>query len=278
MAVAVLLPVYRGDDAEHFALALDSISAQSGCTDEVRIYLGIDGPLDPAMEQVIRDRRDALYRVVRSEQNVGPTEILNRLIGALGDERLVFRMDADDIALPERMARQIDFMDRHPDIDILGTAMEEFDSVTGETVVRTHPTDPEVMRTSICFANPLAHPTVCIRPRVLEATRGYPPTRNQDLALWFEALAHGFRISNLPEPLLRLRVSHEFFHRRRTVQRAWPEFMIYMRGIRRLHGLTWRYIYPVARLVFRLASPGFARHIYRSGLRNRHVERGGRLV
>lgn len=278
MAIAVLLPVYRGDTAEHFEQALMSILSQSDCPDEIRVYLGIDGPLDSSLERIIEAHQGNLYRIVRSRENVGPTEILNRLIQKLGGERLIFRMDADDISLPGRLRKQIEFMDQNPEIHILGTAIEVFDTDSGESTLRTYPTDPEVMCKYICFASPLAHPTVCMRPEVLKIVDGYPNIRGQDLALWIEALSHGFKISNLDEPLLRLRVSPSFFKRRRSAVRALPEFRLFVKGVWKLHGISWRYIFPFARFIFRLTPIAFAGYIYKSKLRNRHTAHGRRLV
>ncbi len=269
MAVAVLLPVYGGDSAELFEQALISIENQVDLSESVHVYLGVDGALPGGLEQVIDDHLPLFHKIVRHRLNVGPSENLNSLWREVGDEWLVFRMDADDYAAPSRFCSQIDFMRTHPDIHILGSAIEEHNYETGLVTLRRYPSDPGEMKRAIAFANPLAHPAVCIRPEVLTAFGGYPSVRNQDLALWFKALEHGFRISNLSEPLLRMHVSRSFFERRNSLRRAWPEFLIYLHGIWRLHGLNWRLVYPFARLMFRMLGAGTARVLYRSGLRNR---------
>lgn len=269
MSVAVLLPVYQGDNPDHFERALCSIEAQDGLTDAVRIYLGIDGPLPPDLEAVVTRHHSMIHRIVRHARHVGPTVNMNGLLDALEDERLVFRMDADDISLPGRFGKQIAFMDEHPDIAILGTTIEEIDEDSGTSIIRRFPSDPDSMKTAICTACPVAHPSVCIRPEVFRALGGYPNMRGQDIALWFEALRRGFRISNLQEPLLQLRVSGDFLKRRSWLVRALPEFRIYMRGIWQLHGITWRYILPIGRLALRLSGPRVSGWVYRSQLRNR---------
>lgn len=269
MSVAVLLPVYHGDRAPHFEAALNSITEQADCPDPIHVYLGIDGPLPAELEAVVERHAQHLHRIVRHEHHVGPTGNLNSLLTVLGDERLIFRMDADDISARHRFAQQIRCMDENPDISILGSAIEEFDDETGRRHIRTYPADPDHIRKSLCIACPLAHPAVCVRPEVFQTLGGYPDMRGQDIALWFEAVRRGYRISNLSEPLLRLRISHGFLERRSWMGRAWPEFKIYMRGIWRLHGVTWRYIYPIARLGLRLAGPRVAQLAYKSGIRNR---------
>ena len=272
MAIAVLFPVYYQDSAELFEKALQSVVKQDDCPEDIRIYLGVDGPLGTELEKVIQNNHADIYKLVRNPVHIGPAGILNKLIAELGNERLIFRMDADDISLPGRFRRQVEFMDANPDIHILGTSIEEYDTVNGECVLRTYPTDPEKIPKSICFASPVAHPSVCFRPDVLHVRGGYPDIRGQDLSLWFEALCQGFRISNLEEPFVRMNVSPSFYARRRSTVRMWPEFKIFMTGIWKLHGVTWRYIFPLARLMFRLTPSSFARFIYKSGLRNYHAK------
>ena len=55
MPFAVLIPVYHGEDPRLFASALDSIESQEVTDDEVRIYLGVDGPLGNPLEQIVSD-------------------------------------------------------------------------------------------------------------------------------------------------------------------------------------------------------------------------------
>jgi hypothetical protein len=250
-------------------MALKSVESEEIPTQKIHIYLAIDGPLTPELESVVSDHADRLHKIVRHPQHVGPSAAMNSLYLALDDEELIYRMDSDDLSLPGRFPNQYTYMTQHPDVHILGGAIEEFDLDTNETVIRQYPTDPDSIPKSICFASPIAHPTVCIRRDVLRATNGYPQIRGQDLALWFKALSLGFRIGNLPEPLVRMNVNDEFYRRRNTMRRSLPEFKIYMKGIWQLHGITWRYIYPLTRLLFRLTGTSFTRYIYKSNLRNR---------
>lgn len=268
MAVAVLIPAYRGDDAAHFDAALRSVETQEACPEDIHIYLGIDGPLPSELEDVVQWHRGQIHQLVRHADPIGPTRTLNSLIAILENERLVFRMDADDVSRPDRFRKQIAFMDQHPDIAILGTAVEEFDEQGTTTTIRRFPTESDRVPILICRACPVAHPSICMRPEVLRIMNGYPDIRGQDLALWFEALARGFRICNLDEALVMMRVSPSFYARRSDPVRMWPEFRIYVQGIWKLHGLTWRYVFPLARLAVRLSGPRLARRLYQSNFRN----------
>lgn len=116
---------------------------------------------------------------------------------------------------------------------------------------------------------PVAHPTVCFRRSVLQTLGGYPPTpMNEDVALWFECIAHGFKFGNLQEPLLDFTVSESFFKRRGS-KKAFGEFLVYTRGIWKIFGLTWKYIIPMIRLVFRLLPTSLQKQGYQSNFRRR---------
>lgn len=268
MPIAVLIPVYQAEEPALFDQALESIESQQVEANEIRIYLGIDGLLGSALGQVVAEHEPRLYKIVRHDNNIGPSRVLNSLYQVLEQEALIFRMDSDDVSLPGRFQKQIDFMAQHPEIDILGGAIEEHDVEKGQVNLRFYPQDPNGMTKAICKGNPVAHPTVCMRREVLDKLGGFPEVRNQDLALWIEALASGMKISNLGEPLVRMTISENFFKRRRSLKRSWPEIVLFTRAVWRLHGFSWRYIYPFSRLVFRLMSPEFHRRIYASRFRN----------
>lgn len=269
LPIATLICVYGGDAPEYFRAALQSTLDQSlrpGI--ESRIFLGVDGPIPDALEQVIQDYSDQLFVVERSNTNRGLANSLNALISRLTDEEFVFRMDADDLSLPDRYQAQLDYLTTHPEIDILGTAITEVDCVTGEERNVAFCRSPQDAIETIHRRVPVAHPTVCFRRRVLNTVGGYPPAgTNEDVALWFECLRVGFKFDNLKQAYLRFRIS-ETFWRRRSFRKARSEFMCYLRGIYALDGLfTTKFAYPMLRLMVRLAPVSVSRWIYRSTLR-----------
>jgi glycosyltransferase involved in cell wall biosynthesis len=267
--IATLIGVYAGDSPELFTTAMQSVCAQRLPSDVVsRIYLGVDGPVSEALEAVIAQFRDQVFIVHRSPRNQGLARTLNALIGQLTDEDFVFRMDADDEALPDRYRLQLDHMASHPDIDILGTAIIEVDCQTGEERHVAFAGGPQDAVQNIHRRVPVAHPTVCMRRSVLRIIGGYPVVgTNEDVAMWFACVRHGLRFDNLPQHLLRFRISTAFW-KRRSFDKARSEFWCYVRGIHALNGLlTWKYAYPVLRLSVRLAPTAVAKWAYRSSFR-----------
>ena len=191
------------------------------------------------------------------------------MIECLEDEEFVFKMDADDISFEKRFEKQIQYLQRYSDIDIVGTSVMEIDETRKEMFCRIYPQTPYSIRDYICKASPVAHPSVCFRRSVFNTVSGYPDRYvcNEDLALWFLCLRKGLVISNIETPLLYFRVTDSFYKRRR--RGALSEFAIYMRGIWSLRGLSVKLFYPFIRLIFRALPLRFVRSIYRSNLRNK---------
>jgi glycosyltransferase involved in cell wall biosynthesis len=269
LRIATLICVYRGDAPELFASALQSVLRQQLKQGVIsRIYLGVDGPVSAALETVIAQFRDHLFSVHRSTSNHGLARTLNALIARLADEDFVFRMDADDEALPDRYQLQLDHMESHPNVDILGTAITEVDGLTGEERKVSFSTGPKDAVRNIHRRVPVAHPTVCMRRRVLRIIGGYPVVgTNEDVAMWFACVRSGLQFDNLPQSLLRFHMSTDFW-KRRSLDKARSEFVCYVGGIHSLNGVfTWKYAFPVLRLLLRLAPTPIAKWAYRSSFR-----------
>lgn len=267
-AVAIIMATYRNDRADRLHAAMTSMVDQrelGSCV--ARVYLGVDGPVGAELDAVIAHWHAHPSVVVkRYDTNRGLGPILNDLIAALGDEPFVFRMDADDVSHPTRIARQLDHMLAQPDTDILGAAIVER-GVEGRNRVVNYPRDHDAIVEALYWRNPIAHPTVCFRRTVLDRTGGYPVQHlSEDLAMWFLCAERGFRFTNLAEPLLDFTVDANFLQRR-SVERAWREYLVWSRGVWALHGLSWRLAGPMARLAFRLAPRILREHGYASAIR-----------
>ena len=262
------MSIYANEDATSFGKALDSVLTQS-LPDKVsmRLYLGVDGPIGPELEKVIRLREGLIFKTSRSSYNIGLAATLNRLISTRSDEALFFRMDADDISLPGRFMAQLNYFESMPQTDILGTDIIELQTETGIRQLVKFCQGPEDARRMMAKRVPVAHPSVCIRARVFDKLGGYPNTRgNEDVAMWFECMKNGFIFDNVPSPLLLFTVGPNFW-KRRSHAKALSEFLCYVRGIWALDGMTWRFVYPVARLALRLSPAALSKWMYRTRLR-----------
>ena len=190
----------------------------------------------PALHVSFSSNADSRIRLHLQSRNSGVAAALQAGL-ALVRAPLVARMDADDIALPERLALQRAYMDAHPDVDVLGTAVELFQSgpngeanaaaasssasagastaaasassASSSSTLRviTHPQSPALVSWALPFYCPLASPTVMFRAASVRDAGGFSlgwPSA-EDLELWQRMARRGSRMANLPEVLLRLR-------------------------------------------------------------------------
>jgi glycosyltransferase involved in cell wall biosynthesis len=159
-----------------------------------------DGSTD-ATADVLAALRDPRLRVERRERQ-GLTRALNRAL-ELARAPLIARLDADDVALPERLERQRRYLDAHPDVGLLGTASREVDATGREVRVVRPPTDDTAIRRALIRANPFVHSSVIVRRSALDRVGAYDPSFPvaQDYDLWMR-LSRVTRLANLTEPLV----------------------------------------------------------------------------
>lgn len=268
IALAVIIATYYRDDPALLDTALRSVLDQQLPNDySVHIYLGIDGPLSVELEAVVERISPQIHRIVRSELNEGLAATLNKLIREIEDEAFVFRMDADDVSLPHRFQQQLDFLEKNPNIDIVGTDIIEWNRTTGHRRIVAFAFDHDEAVRKISRRVPVAHPTVCFRRRVFSAVQQYPAVSgNEDIAMWFQCLKNNLRFGNVHEPLLQFTIDEKFWARR-SFGKAFSEFKCYVRGIWHLNGFTWQYAFPIARLLVRLSPKWVSQFLYRTSAR-----------
>lgn len=272
MKISVLMSVYKAEKPEYLNRALQSVwDDQTHKPNE--IVLVADGPLTPDLDKIIDKWKEVLgasFILCRNEVNVGLTKSLNKgLKQASGD--FIARMDSDDISHPRRFELQHNFLQDNPKIDVVGGSLQEFNDENECLNIRHYPQNPKSIKKYICKASPLAHPTVMMRRRIFDSGLSYDERfrTSQDIALWYDVLDKGYNISNVSDITIYFRLAEDVF-KRRSREKAFNEFKIYMNGIYRLHGLfTFSYIYPISRLIFRLLPQSIIKRIYGSNLRRR---------
>jgi glycosyltransferase involved in cell wall biosynthesis len=164
--ISVIVAVYNG--ARFITECLDSLWQQTW-TDFECIVLD-DGSTDetPALLAAVTDPR---LRVLRNDVNQGVSAARNRAIAEARGEYLAI-LDADDLALPERFSRQVEFLDGHADHAIVGCFFE-LRSEAGNARAAARPVDDRAIRRSICLAIPFVHSGVMMRSSAFRETAGY---------------------------------------------------------------------------------------------------------
>lgn len=206
--ISVLMSVYN--DEKYLRKSVNSALEQSFSDFEFIII--DDGSTDKSLE-IVKSYKDPRIRIVRNKNNIGLTKSLNKGLQFAQGEYIA-RMDADDIALPDRLGKQIDFMDKNPGVGVLGTAIYVIDEagrlITKSRKPLTHP----CCVWNLLFRNSFYHPTVMIKKDLLLSVEGYSPQHKagQDRDLWIRVFDKT-KLANLKEPLLlhrkhRKQISH----------------------------------------------------------------------
>jgi len=207
--VSVLLPVRNA--ASTLAACLDSLAAQTLSDFEV---LAIDDGSADDSRQLLEARaaRDPRLRV-RSREPRGLPATLNEGL-SLARAPLIARMDADDVARPERFCAQVEHLDSHPAVGILGTRVELFAAGPLTRGMRAYVAwqnrlcDHAAIERELLVESPLTHPSVMLRRDLLERLGGYRDFEGpEDYDLWLRAHQDGIIFSKLPRRLLELRDS-----------------------------------------------------------------------
>lgn len=198
--VSVILPVYNGE--RFLKEAVDSILVQTFTDFELIIVddCSMDSTSLILTEYATRDTR---IRVMRQSRNMGIVEALNTGSHAATGQYIA-RMDVDDISLPERFERQVEYLNSHPDVGVLGTGVQLIDVLGKKQTIVTLPPDYIQIYWSLFFCNPIVHPTVMMRRDLFLRARGYRTGYPEDYDLW-RRMASLTRLANLPEVLLLLR-------------------------------------------------------------------------
>lgn len=214
--VTVLMSVHN--DRPFVAEAVRSILAQS--FEDFEFFIIDDASRDGSSD-VLRAIADPRVRLLTNAANQGLTRSLNiGLRAARG--RYVARMDGDDVSEPDRLARQVAFLEASPEVGVLGTGRVLIDERGG--VVANAPATCGRLRVlwKMLLGNALAHPTVMLRREVLERHRlRYDESFQtaQDYELWTRLLRHT-QADNLDAPLLRYRLRDGISRTRKAEQLA----------------------------------------------------------
>jgi hypothetical protein len=166
-----------------------------------------DGSTD-STQAILQSHTDARIKLV-NQPHQGLIASLNQGLAIAGGKYLA-RMDSDDIALPDRLSKQLTFLGAHPEIGILGTACQMIDAQGAVLGLGQWPIDDLGIRWASLLSSPFGHPTVIIRRDILVKNGlKYAEAfeRVEDYDLWTRMLNYT-RGGNLREPLLQYRV-HE---------------------------------------------------------------------
>ena len=198
--ISVIMPVYN---CERFlAIAIDSILLQTYTNFELII---IDDCSTDSTPKILESYKDSRVRAIRNAENLGVTKSLNLGV-SLSNGELMARMDADDISLPDRFKEQVEFMEKHTEIGVLGTQCLVIDDNGKITSNLRKPVKSEEIFYLFPYFCPIAHPSVMIRKEIfneIQYSSDLPCA--QDYDLWGKLL-YTAKFANLSDVFLHYRV------------------------------------------------------------------------
>jgi glycosyltransferase involved in cell wall biosynthesis len=203
--VTVLMPVYNGE--EYIREAIDSILCQTFADFEFLVI--DDGSTDNSLE-IINSYQDPRIRLVQNFTNQGLPYSLNYGI-LLSRGKYIARMDCDDISSPNRLIKQVEFLDKNPDIGILGSYFVLMTKENKKFYIKTAPISDLEIRYKCLFETPFGHPTVMYRREIFEKNSlNYETELNpvEDYKLWTQIIDYT-KGANIKDPLVYYRLHNQ---------------------------------------------------------------------
>ena len=213
--ISVLMSVYKNDIPENVKVAVESVYNQT--LKPKQIVMIVDGPVPEELKEMLVsfEREYDIYENIWLEKNLGTGGALEQ-----GWQKCtcdyIAKMDSDDISVPDRFEKEMDFLEKHPDVDIVGSNMQEFfvelENLGG---VKAVPETHEEIVDFMARRSPFCHQTVIMKREILEKAGGYKPWYYaEDYYLWIRMYFAGAKFYNIQENFVYMRMNYDSFARR----------------------------------------------------------------
>jgi glycosyltransferase involved in cell wall biosynthesis len=243
--ISVIMGVYSTKDLNALEQSVNSVLNQSFTDFE---FIICDDCSDGYIKDFLKTLTDSRIVLISNERNLGLAASLNRCI-EISHGKYIFRQDDDDISSPERFMKQFEFLEKNPDISILGSNISLFDN-SGQWGVLRYPERP--CRKDFLFLVPFMHGALAFRKDSLVSSGGYLSSkitrRTEDYELLMRMYSLGFTGYNLQECLYSFR-EDKTAHKRRKYRYKIDEFWIRLRGFKALGLMPLGLIYAVKPLI-----------------------------
>ncbi len=201
MSISIITSVY--DSEKYLNTCINSVLDQIEQEDE---WIVVDDASNDRSNKILAQYSDKIT-LIKNQENLKLPESLNNAV-VIADKKYTARMDADDICEPSRFKIQENFLDKNPEIGIVGTTAWIIDEDGKKIRKYKLPTDHIRIKWKMLFANPLIHPSVMARTWILKENpynTDYP--NSQDYELWSRLMFEkGIKFANIKRPLLRYRI------------------------------------------------------------------------
>ena len=204
--ISIVIPVHNGE--KYIREALDSCLEQTYKDIEILVVddKSTDGTLNILREYEAKDSRIKIFSV---EKQNGLGNVINIGIRA-SKAKYIARMDADDIMYPDRIAKQLEYLEAHPECVALGGQVDIIDANSNIIGHREYAQEDKDLRKNIFLFQPFAHPAVTLRKSTLEEIGLYPEDmwKVEDVKLFLTLSTKG-KFANLPNTVLKYRMTFQ---------------------------------------------------------------------
>lgn len=195
--ISVIMSVFNG--LPYLKEAIQSILSQTYKNFE---FIIVDDASTDDSWEYLTSLKNQRIKLIKNKKNLGLAVSLNKALKIAKGE-FIARMDADDISLPKRFEKQIEFLEKNPEISLCGTWADLIDSRGHKIGEKRYPTDPKRVKEAITWYTAVIHPTYMGTPNFFKELGGY---RNDfDFAEDYDLLSRAknrFKIANIPQKLL----------------------------------------------------------------------------
>lgn len=235
--VTVLMSEYNTKEDELRA-SIESILNQTYKNFKLLI---IDDCSDKKSTEIIESYRDDRIELIHNEKNLGLDKSLNKGIELI-DTDYIIRMDTDDIAKEDRIEKQMDFVEQHPEYSIVAGNANVFDE---NGIYKTTNKSGEIKKEDFVWGTPFIHPTMIIKTKDIKSIGGYPIyKRAEDYAMAMEMYTHGFKGYIMKDVLIDYRMNADGYKKKKFKYRL-VEFKVKYHYFRKMKMKWYYYIYCV---------------------------------
>lgn len=225
MEFSVLMSLYIKENPQYLKECFESLKNQTLPATEIVVLF--DGAVTAELEAIVTEYEAILpIKAVKFPQNRGLGKTLNDGLNYCSHE-WVFRMDTDDICVPDRFEKQVAFIEQYPETIIFGGEIAEFgENVNDIVAYRNVPTSAQEIIKFTQKRCPFNHMTVAYQKSAVINCGGYEDLQ-EDYYLWIKLVAQGLYVANLPDILVYARVGNGMVSRRRGVNQAKAEWRLF---------------------------------------------------
>ena len=203
--------------------------------------------------------------LIKNENNMGLNYTLNKCLDIATGEYIA-RMDGDDISLPTRLEKEIQFLEKRPEYALVGTPMIYFNE-SGDFGVGSGDREPQCG--DFIYGSQFSHATVLVRKEIYDIVNGYSVSskflRVEDWHLWVKIYSKGYKGYILSEPLYKMRDDENAFRRRRFKYRI-NEARVICLAVKELNLSAWKCIFAVKPILTALLPKSVYMHFHKSKL------------